>query len=200
MQKNHSNGTPGGGELQDLPPELAIQILRECVPRVMHREGRRFFLPLRTLCSQWRDICYKTPEFWSNLAIDFDQEKDTGGKVKQILQSSREWLNRSGLGANLELFIAEEAAFSKDGAHLFVQFIQDHASRWKRLELDVSDPVLMYVMVLPSARQPNLWPALQSLQVKMQGRWVETRFLNLMQSLRRLRIELIPIDIPMTLC
>jgi F-box-like len=197
MQQNHPNVVREGGKLQGLPPELSIQILKECVPRVMDRQGRYLFLTLRTLCSQWRDICYNTPEFWSALAIDFDEEKEAeGGELKDIVQSAGRWFNRSGPGDHLELEATEEASFSEDEVHLFVQFVHDRASRWKSLELDVSDTVLMFVLQLP--RQPVRWPSLHSLRVIMEGRFVDTRFLNLMPSLHRLQLELIAVDIPIS--
>ncbi|KAH6901288.1 hypothetical protein BKA70DRAFT_692251 [Coprinopsis sp. MPI-PUGE-AT-0042] len=198
MQHSSYPASQKGGRLQNLPPELSIQILKKCVPNTMDRRGRQFFLTLRTLCSQWREICYTTPEFWSTLAIDIDEEMNAEDdeELKRLLQAARAWFGRSGTGANLELSVVEETPFSEDGVHLFVQFVQDHNSCWKTLTLDICDTTLMFVLLLP--RKPVEWPSLHSVLVKMRGRFVDIRFLNLMPSLRRLQLELVAVDIPVS--
>ncbi|KAH6901286.1 hypothetical protein BKA70DRAFT_692230 [Coprinopsis sp. MPI-PUGE-AT-0042] len=99
------DSAPAVGRLQSLPPELSVQILKICVPRVMDRKGRHLFLAHRALCSQWREICFKTPEFWSTLSIDFSDETgmDDDETLKEFLQSAQAWLNRAGDFHQLEL-------------------------------------------------------------------------------------------------
>ncbi|KAH6901292.1 hypothetical protein BKA70DRAFT_692691 [Coprinopsis sp. MPI-PUGE-AT-0042] len=198
MCHSSHQATPKGGRLQNLPPELSIQILKECIPQRMDRKGRQFFLALRTLFSDWREVCYTTPEWWSTLSINFVEEMNVGDeeRLKSLLQVARGWFGRSGIGATLELSVVEGTAFPETGVPILVQFLHDQINRWKALDLDIGRDTFALALMMLRLPIPMEWPALASLKVKWRREWqagmgspyADVTFLNSMPSLRRFQL------------
>ena len=159
-------GAQGG--FQSLPPELSIQVILGCMPAVMDSKGRQHFLTLRTICSQWRSICFATPTLWSSLAIRIDEDHGADdNKAEELHDKVQGWFGRAGSNHLLELSIEEAFGLSRMGIKLFASMIHDYASRWRILNLNVTYATLTFLLRKPS-KEDMTWASLQSLYIDLE--------------------------------
>ncbi|TFK25439.1 hypothetical protein FA15DRAFT_567211, partial [Coprinopsis marcescibilis] len=63
--------------MRRLPNEIVSHLLRHCLGRIVDRKGRIHFANLRSVCKQWRNVAFATPELWRGVGFDIWDEYGT---------------------------------------------------------------------------------------------------------------------------
>ncbi|KAH6907624.1 hypothetical protein BKA70DRAFT_1427998 [Coprinopsis sp. MPI-PUGE-AT-0042] len=124
-----------------MPAEITTKIFTDVLGKKrMDRSARRGFQALRSVCSEWRAICFSTPEFWSALSVATRKIEQEGVKASGYDQLMGQWFARSGSNAFLELDFLEDqgmAPMALEDRKEVVRLILEHQPRWKYLSLAI---------------------------------------------------------------
>ncbi|KAH6907617.1 hypothetical protein BKA70DRAFT_1563091 [Coprinopsis sp. MPI-PUGE-AT-0042] len=133
----------GNIAISTLPAEIIIKILTDVLGKKrMDRTTRKAFQVLRSVCPQWREICFSTPEFWSALSVTTRKIGQEGVEAWGYGQLIENWLIRSGSSVRLELELFEDefkTPMSEKDREAVVCLVVEHQSRWRYLSLHI-DP------------------------------------------------------------
>ncbi|KAJ7641921.1 hypothetical protein FB45DRAFT_901355 [Roridomyces roridus] len=117
-----------------LPVEITADIFTKFLPA--HPERPLLAGPdspslLLQVCRQWHDVALATPELWSTMKLDLEDQRTYAHQCLVL----EKWLQRSGISPlSLELVFPDGMGGTPAVAE-FVQTILPHASRWREVEL-----------------------------------------------------------------
>ncbi|KDR86095.1 hypothetical protein GALMADRAFT_235326 [Galerina marginata CBS 339.88] len=131
-----------------MPPEVVSSIFEFCLPPTpcdsdcFHTLSKGEPLKLGAVCRAWREIAWSTPRLWTVISVCI-----SAPNLPARYDIARGWLVRSGgLPLTIHIFTSvpcntDDLLTSQDTLH-FIKLINQHSSRWHRLNLSVPFPLV----------------------------------------------------------
>ncbi|KAH6886702.1 hypothetical protein BKA70DRAFT_1444199 [Coprinopsis sp. MPI-PUGE-AT-0042] len=108
-----------------LPCEIIFLIFKHALAGPLLREGRLHFQAIRSVCSEWRQICFSNPILWSSLVV-----QHTGGHLFPLIENAFDrWLSR----VEIRLVDTSESGMSAKDSTALSELVLRYQSRWRSL-------------------------------------------------------------------
>jgi hypothetical protein len=147
-----------------LPPEILSDIFGKALPRILDRQGQRFFQTIRSVSPSWRSISLTSPALWSSLSVIRDADEALDDSTFLALLAG--WFSRAGPTISLELHYSSfrRHLLRSEDRTFFGSLIQQYQPRWRALSIFIEDFCFLdLITILPSSNWTSLdrlvlWP------------------------------------------